>query len=345
MSGACSTAAHRGRRRRRRRSGPTSCARWPTRGARVAAADRDRGQLEASRDIAGDAARRRTSRRRGRRRRVGRRARRGRRRCVHLVGGWRGGKPIEEAPLEDLELLDDLLFRTRRSTPRAPSRRAAGRGRHGRFALVSRAAGASAPTAGNAAYAATKAAAEAWTLRSPTSSAETGGTANVVVVNAIVTPQMRDENPDKAYKTFTDAERDRRGARLPAAPTRRAKMNGQRLRAARTSLAPARMRAFASDNYAGAHPEVLAAIAAANAGHAVSYGDDAVDRRAARRCSASTSASDARAVARLQRHRRQRPVACGALHAPVGGVDLRRRPRTCTSTRAARPSAWRASSC
>jgi threonine aldolase len=33
-------------------------------------------------------------------------------------------------------------------------------------------------------------------------------------------------------------------------------------------------RGFASDNYAGAHPEVLAAIAAANGGHQVSYGED-----------------------------------------------------------------------
>jgi threonine aldolase len=33
-------------------------------------------------------------------------------------------------------------------------------------------------------------------------------------------------------------------------------------------------RAFASDNHAGAHPEVLAAIAAANSGHAPSYGAD-----------------------------------------------------------------------
>jgi threonine aldolase len=32
--------------------------------------------------------------------------------------------------------------------------------------------------------------------------------------------------------------------------------------------------AFASDNYAGAHPEVIDAIAAANSGHAVSYGAD-----------------------------------------------------------------------
>jgi threonine aldolase len=33
-------------------------------------------------------------------------------------------------------------------------------------------------------------------------------------------------------------------------------------------------RGFASDNYAGAHPEVLAAIATANGGHQVAYGED-----------------------------------------------------------------------
>ena len=35
-----------------------------------------------------------------------------------------------------------------------------------------------------------------------------------------------------------------------------------------------RLRGFASDNYAGMHPEVLAAIAAANDGHQVAYGED-----------------------------------------------------------------------
>ena len=40
------------------------------------------------------------------------------------------------------------------------------------------------------------------------------------------------------------------------------------------------MRAFASDNYAGAHPEVLAAVAQANAEHAVAYGDDPWTARA-----------------------------------------------------------------
>jgi len=38
-------------------------------------------------------------------------------------------------------------------------------------------------------------------------------------------------------------------------------------------------RGFASDNYAGAHPQVLAAIAEANGGHQVSYGEDAYTER------------------------------------------------------------------
>ncbi len=40
------------------------------------------------------------------------------------------------------------------------------------------------------------------------------------------------------------------------------------------------VRTFASDNYAGIHPDVLAAIAAANVGHAPSYGADPVTARA-----------------------------------------------------------------
>jgi threonine aldolase len=40
------------------------------------------------------------------------------------------------------------------------------------------------------------------------------------------------------------------------------------------------MKAFASDNYAGAHPDVLAALAGANEGHAVSYGADPWTARA-----------------------------------------------------------------
>lgn len=41
-----------------------------------------------------------------------------------------------------------------------------------------------------------------------------------------------------------------------------------------TRLHDATVRAFASDNYSGVHPEVLAALTAANEGHQVAYGED-----------------------------------------------------------------------
>src|SRR3954466_6570803 len=53
------------------------------------------------------------------------------------------------------------------------------------------------------------------------------------------------------------------------------------------------MRGFASDNWAGAHPEVLAAIASANDGHAHAYGDDPLTESACARI-ASLVGGDAR---------------------------------------------------
>jgi threonine aldolase len=44
--------------------------------------------------------------------------------------------------------------------------------------------------------------------------------------------------------------------------------------AGRVHSSPAPLSPFASDNYAGTHPDVLAAVVAANEGFAVSYGDD-----------------------------------------------------------------------
>jgi threonine aldolase len=46
-----------------------------------------------------------------------------------------------------------------------------------------------------------------------------------------------------------------------------------------TRLHDTSSRGFASDNYAGAHPEVLAAIAEANGGHQVAYGEDVYTAR------------------------------------------------------------------
>src|SRR5262245_14385547 len=38
---------------------------------------------------------------------------------LHLVGGWRGGEPLPDAPLSDYEWLHDLLVRTVQHTTRA----------------------------------------------------------------------------------------------------------------------------------------------------------------------------------------------------------------------------------
>jgi threonine aldolase len=46
-----------------------------------------------------------------------------------------------------------------------------------------------------------------------------------------------------------------------------------------TTLHDISIRGFASDNYSGVHPEVLAAIAAANDGHQIAYGEDAYTAR------------------------------------------------------------------
>src|SRR5207249_4565212 len=63
---------------------------------------------------------------------------------------------------------------------------------------------------------------------------------------------------------------DRRGDRLPA---ERCRAQGERPAALAPRMSAPR-RGFASDNYAGVLPEVLEAVAAANAGHAPAYGAD-----------------------------------------------------------------------
>lgn len=145
---------------------------------------------------------------------------------VHLVGGWRGGQPLHEAPLSDWVLLHDLLVRTVQHTTRAFHDQIAA-SPNGRFVLVS-AKQAQAPSNANAAYAAAKAAAEAWTLALADGFEPGGATANIVVVDAILTPRMREENPDGDFPTFTPAE-DIAAAIAFLCSDAAKKMNGQRL--------------------------------------------------------------------------------------------------------------------
>lgn len=122
---------------------------------------------------------------------------------LHLVGGWKGGDGFTEAPLADYEWLHDALVHTLQHATRAFHDRIAHDG--GRFVLVS-STQARNPDATNAAYGAAKAAAESWTLAFAESLRESGATANIVVVNAILTPRMRAENPDDPFESFTSVE-------------------------------------------------------------------------------------------------------------------------------------------
>jgi NAD(P)-dependent dehydrogenase (short-subunit alcohol dehydrogenase family) len=145
---------------------------------------------------------------------------------VHLVGGWRGGTPIEEAPLEDWDFLSALLVRTLQHATQAfaPHLLASGRAR---FVLVSTGQ-AQAPTHPNAVYAAAKAASETWTLALADRFRGTDTTANIVVVGAIVTPAMRAESPEKDFSTFTPAE-EIADAIVYLCSNDASSMNGQRL--------------------------------------------------------------------------------------------------------------------
>ena len=145
---------------------------------------------------------------------------------AHLVGGWRGGEPLHTAPLADWDLLHELLIRTVQHTSRAFHDALVASGQ-GRFVLVS-AKQAQAPSNTNAAYAAAKAAAEAWTLALADGFTGTGATANIVVVEAILTPLMREASPGKEFPTFTPAEHVAAAIEFICSDGA-AEMNGQRI--------------------------------------------------------------------------------------------------------------------
>ncbi|MER7344606.1 SDR family NAD(P)-dependent oxidoreductase [Streptomyces aurantiacus] len=129
---------------------------------------------------------------------------------VHLVGGWRGSASFAKTDLGDWDVLEDLLIRTVQHTSLA-FQEGLQRSDRGRYLLIS-AAGASKPTAGNAAYAAAKAAAEAWTLALADAFRKAGGeegpssAAAILVVKALVHDAMRAERPSAKFAGFTDVK-------------------------------------------------------------------------------------------------------------------------------------------
>jgi NAD(P)-dependent dehydrogenase (short-subunit alcohol dehydrogenase family) len=113
---------------------------------------------------------------------------------LHLVGGWRGGATFAETDLADWALLHDLLIRTFQHTTLA-FHEALRQSPYGRVVIVSQP-GARQPTQGNAAYAAAKAAAEAWTLALADSFTGGPAAAAILVVNQLLTDAMLEQKPD-----------------------------------------------------------------------------------------------------------------------------------------------------
>ncbi|MEV4615302.1 SDR family NAD(P)-dependent oxidoreductase [Kitasatospora sp. NPDC049258] len=128
----------------------------------------------------------------------------------HLVGGWRGSKSFFESRIDDWDFLHDTVVRTLQHTSLA-FQPALLRSGSGRFAMIG-AAAAHKPTAGGAAYAAAKAATEAWTLAMANSfvkettseDGEPTAAAAILVIKALVSPEMRAEKPDAKFAGFTD---------------------------------------------------------------------------------------------------------------------------------------------
>ncbi|MEU6139403.1 SDR family NAD(P)-dependent oxidoreductase [Streptomyces sp. NPDC047081] len=151
---------------------------------------------------------------------------------VHLVGGWRGSETFIKTSLDDWDFLELLLIRTVQHTSLAFSE-ALQRSDRGRYVLIS-AAGASKPTAGNAAYAAAKAAAEAWTLAMGDYFRKAGGpegptsAAAILVVKALVHDAMRAERPNAKFAGFTDVK-DLAEAIVDVWSRPAAEVNGKRL--------------------------------------------------------------------------------------------------------------------
>ena len=140
---------------------------------------------------------------------------------IHLVGGWRGGTGIAGQTDADWDFLCTTVLTTLRNTSKAFYADLAASA-VGRLAIVSSTTVTS-PAAGDANYAAVKAAAETW-VRSvaagfATGAANPGGTpdggtpvgggentsaAVVLVVKALVDDGMRARSPERRFPGFTD---------------------------------------------------------------------------------------------------------------------------------------------
>ncbi|GAA2865181.1 SDR family NAD(P)-dependent oxidoreductase [Paenarthrobacter ilicis] len=162
---------------------------------------------------------------------------------IHLVGGWRGAKGIEDQSDDDWQAMERSAVTTLRNVSRVFYGQLE-KSPNGRFAMVSSTT-ASAPTAATASYAAAKSAAEAWTLSiadgfrrsasndststdSQSTDSQESSAAVILVVKALVDPAMRLKNPERRFPGYTDVE-DLASAVVELFTQPAAQLNGQRI--------------------------------------------------------------------------------------------------------------------
>lgn len=145
---------------------------------------------------------------------------------IHLVGGWRGGGTLADQSDEDWDFLQQNILRTLRNVSRSFIGQLAA-SPHGRLAIVSSTA-VEAPTAGNAGYAAAKAAAEAWVQAIAADFSGTQAAAVVFVVKALVNDAMREAAPERKFPGYTGVD-DLAAACVRLFTTDAVQINGKRI--------------------------------------------------------------------------------------------------------------------
>ena len=245
---------------------------------------------------------------------------------VHLVGGWRGGESFTESDLADWDAAAGPAGPHAAAHLAGLPRQPAGPATTRRLVLISHGPGAGArrrptpptprprppPRPGP----------WRWQTRSRGSRR---APRSILPIKALLTPAMREAKPEAKFTGYTDvADAGRHHPRPVADPGHRAERTPSLPSPTdpRTPLHDPEARGFASDNYAGVHPEVLAAIAAANGGHQVATATDVYTARL-QEVFREHFGERRRGLPGLQRHRRQRRRAAGA-DRPLGGGDLRR---------------------
>lgn len=121
---------------------------------------------------------------------------------VHLVGGWQGSATVDAQAIEQWQALVPGIVGTVQTTSVA-FREALTGAASGRYVMITSTTVAT-PSAGNAAYAAAKAAAEAWVRALGAAFSDTPAAACIVAIKALVDPATRAAHPERKFPGYTD---------------------------------------------------------------------------------------------------------------------------------------------